>query len=213
VFSVGGRLGYVDDAETPNTQIVFHDYAKAQLIFEVRGLPEKKNSKNMDTFMGGRVAAIVHCEGGHVVSPNYNSAIAYDKDGKEIKRWSGSTDHYENFIQACRSRKHADLNADILEGYLSSSLCHTGNVSYRLGARQSPDEVREKLKGNSAALETFGRMVEHLKSNEVDLDHDKLTFGDFLTMDPKGERFTNNREADALLTRHYRRPYVVPENV
>ncbi|MBI2946236.1 MAG: Gfo/Idh/MocA family oxidoreductase [Verrucomicrobia bacterium] len=213
VFSFGGRLGYEDDAETPNTQVVFHDYAKAPLIFEVRGLPEKQGSRNMDAFMGGRVAAIVHCEGGHVVSPNYSSAIAYDKDGKELKRWSGSSDHYDNFIKACRSRKHTDLNADILEGYLSSSLCHTGNVSYRLGAKKSPDEVREKLKGNNAALETFGRMAEHLKANEVDLDHDKLTFGEFLTMDPKAERFINSREADALLTRHYRRPYVVPEKV
>ena len=26
VFSVGGRLGYDDDGETPNTQIVYHDY-------------------------------------------------------------------------------------------------------------------------------------------------------------------------------------------
>jgi hypothetical protein len=40
-ISVGGRLGYVDDADTPNTQVVIHDYASAPLIFEVRGLPSK----------------------------------------------------------------------------------------------------------------------------------------------------------------------------
>ena len=56
-------------------------------------------------------------------------------------------------------------------------------------------------------------MQEHLKANGVDLNNNKLTFGEFLTMDPKTERFTNSREADALLTRHYRRPYVVPEKV
>ena len=28
VWSVGGRFGYVDDGTTPNTQIVFHDYAQ-----------------------------------------------------------------------------------------------------------------------------------------------------------------------------------------
>jgi predicted dehydrogenase len=213
VFSVGGRLGYDDDGETANTQFIFHNYAKAPLIFEVRGLPEKTGSRSMDKYLGGSVASIVHCEGGYVLSPNYNSAIAHDKDGKEIKKWSGATDHYENFIQACRSRKHTDLNADILEGHLSSSLCHTGNISYRLGSKKSPDEAREKIQGNSAALETLGRMQEHLQANGVDLSKDKLTFGEFLTMDPKTERFVNNREADALLTRHYRRPYVVPEKV
>ena len=40
-LSIGGRLGYIDDGETPNTQVVIHDYATAPLIFEVRGLPKK----------------------------------------------------------------------------------------------------------------------------------------------------------------------------
>ena len=38
VFSIGGRLRYIDDGDTANTQIVFHNYEKAPLIFEVRGL-------------------------------------------------------------------------------------------------------------------------------------------------------------------------------
>jgi predicted dehydrogenase len=238
VVSVGGRLGYDDDGETANTQFIIHDYAKAPLIFEVRGLPRSKEGqkdwgKSMDSFqhpvagawkakdaktgemkeVRASVAVVIECEGGYIVNPGYTSVIAFDKEGKEIKSWSGATDHYENFIQACRSRKHTDLNSDILEGHLSSALCHTGNISYRLGLKKAPDEIREKLKGNSAALETIGRMMEHLKANEVDLEKDQLTFGEFLTMDPMAERFTNNREADALLTRHYRRPYVVPEKV
>src|SRR6266511_698526 len=39
IVSLGGRLGYDDDGETANTQVIYHDYAKAPLIFEVRGLP------------------------------------------------------------------------------------------------------------------------------------------------------------------------------
>jgi predicted dehydrogenase len=50
VWSVGGRLGYEDDGETANTQIIYHGYEKAPLIFEVRGLPENKDSKNMDKY-------------------------------------------------------------------------------------------------------------------------------------------------------------------
>src|SRR3989449_5594545 len=75
VFSVGGRLGYMDDGETPNTQIVYHDYPKAPLIFEVRGLPERTGAKNMDKYKGGSVAVIIECEGGYVLVPNYNAAI------------------------------------------------------------------------------------------------------------------------------------------
>ena len=75
---LGGRLGYVDDGETANTQILYHDYAKAPLIFEVRGLPSSKASKEMDKLKGAGVGVIVECEGGSVVVPSYSQAIAYE---------------------------------------------------------------------------------------------------------------------------------------
>ena len=219
VFSVGGRLAYDDDGETPNTQFVFHDYPNAPLIFEVRGLPkakefqEKEWNANMDRFMGGGISVIVHCEGGHVLVPDYRSAIAYDKDGKELKKWSAASDHYENFINAMRSRKISDLNGEILEGHLSSALCHTGNVSYQLGRQAAPDAIREEIRGSKAALETFERMADHLAKNGVDLNTTKATVGPVLQMNPKTEKFKGNAAADKLLTRPYRAPFVVPEKV
>ena len=224
VVSLGGRLGYDDDGETANTQVIYHDYAKAPLIFEVRGLPASKAAiKNggwgggdMDKFpakIGGSVAVIIHCEGGIVVVPNYSSATAYDKDGNKLKEWKGSEDHYENFINAVRSRKHTDLNADILEGHLSSALCHTGNISYRLGKKQKQGEIRDAIKANAQLTESTGRMFEHLAANGVDVDATQLGMGVALTMDPKSERFLGNDAANEMLTRPYRKPYVVPEKV
>jgi predicted dehydrogenase len=225
VFSIGGRLGYVDDGQTPNTQIVYHDYEQAPLIFEVRGLPRSKefqtdnqwSSRNMDRYpnpeRGGDVCVVIECEGGQVLVPNYSGALAYDKEGQQIKRWEGASNHFENFIDAVRSRKHTDLNADIQEGFLSSSLCHTGNISYRLGKQASPDEIREKIKGDKDAVATFERMQQHLAANEVDINLDKLILGEFLKMNPRSERFIGNPAADALLTREYRPPFVVPDKV
>ena len=227
VWSVGGRLGYEDDGQTPNTQIVYHDYSKAPLIFEVRGLPKDKshqtdkgwNTGDMDRFpadenqKGGSVCVLVECEGGYVFVPNYSSATALDKEGKEIKQWSGAKDHYENFIQAVRSRKVSDLNADIQEGFISSALCHTGNISYRLGKHTPADAIREKIKSDKDALHTFERMQQHLQANGVDLNHTQATLGEFLKMNPRKQKFTNNDRANALLTREYRKPFVVPEKV
>jgi predicted dehydrogenase len=213
VFSVGGRLGYVDDGETPNTQIVFHDYEPAPLLFEVRGLPQKKEDKQMSNYRGASVGVVIDCEAGYVLVPNYSSATAYDKAGKEIKKWSGADDHFANFLKAVRSRKHTDLTADILEGHLSSALCHTGNISYRLGQESAPEEIRERIKAEKDIVEAFGRMEEHLAANEVDLKQTRATLGVFLSMNPKTERFTNNDPANRLLTRDYRKPYVVPEKV
>jgi hypothetical protein len=56
-------------------------------------------------------------------------------------------------------------------------------------------------------------MREHLERNGVDLSRPQITLGPWLTMDPAAERFVNNDAAKALLTRPYRKPHVVPENV
>ena len=39
------------------------------------------------------------------------------------------------------------------------------------------------------------------------------TLGAVLKMDPKSERFIDNPEANQMLTREYRQPFVVPEKV
>jgi predicted dehydrogenase len=218
VWSLGGRFGYIDDGQTPNTEIVFHEYEKAPFIFEVRGLPSKPNpggKETMDNIHGASIGVIVECENGAVVIGSYEAGVAYDKDMKEIKRFKGGADHYANFLKAVQSRKSSDLNADILEGHLSSALCHTGNISYRLGKQTSTNDILAKIKSDKNASESFGRMLEHLKINEVDLEKTKATLGPVLTMDPKTERFKGSGadKANALLKRDYRKPYVINDMV
>jgi predicted dehydrogenase len=208
IISVGGRLGYVDDAETPNTMFLVHDYGDSLLIFEVRGLPAKAGSKEMDKYRGQSVGHVIECEGGYLAG-----TTAFDKDGKKLKEFKDRGDHMANFINAVRSRKSSDLNADILEGHLSSALCHTGNISYRVGSQSNPGEIREAIKADPSALETLGRMEEHLAANGVDLKKTKATLGAFLKMNPKTETFLDNPRANALLTREYRKPFVVPDKV
>src|SRR5262249_15768945 len=97
VLSLGGRVGYVDDGTTPNTLIVFHDYKAAPLIFEVRGLPHSTTSDEMDAYHGAAIGVVTDLEGGSMVIPSYSIAIVYDKSGQEIKRFKGSSSHFENF--------------------------------------------------------------------------------------------------------------------
>ena len=232
VMAFGGRLGYVDDGETPNSLVIFHDYKKAPLIFEVRGLPEKTDAKEMDKYRGASVGVIVQYEKGHILCPNYNDAIAYDADGKEIRKFAkpgaakgdgepaekkaGEPDtenHYANFLGAVRSRKTADLHGKIIDGHISSALCHTGNIAYRLGKKAAPEAIKEKIKGSKDAMDSFDRLATHLAANNVDIFTDQLAFGEYLKFDPKTEKFIGNAEADKLLTREYRAPFVVPEKV
>jgi hypothetical protein len=166
----------------------------------------------MDRYRGQSVGHVIECEGGYLAG-----TTAYDKEGKEIRRFKAASDeeggHFGNFIKAVRSRRVEDLNADILEGHLSSALCHTGNISYQLGKQGNAEELKEALKNDSAAQETLVRMEEHLSANGVDVKKTQLTLGPALRMDPKAEKFIGNAKANALLTRKYRAHYVVPKKV
>jgi hypothetical protein len=209
---VGGRLGYKDDGETPNTQVIYHDYETAPLIFEVRGLGDKKGSGKRPTYRGGSVAVFVECEKGWVAIRNYGSVQVYDNDDKKIKEFKGGGDHFGNFIDAVRSRNPKDLNAEILEGHLSSALCHTGNISHRLGDDASVGDIRNFVKKDFGGTEAVDRMIDHLAAkNEVDLKATPLTLGPTLKMNGKAETFPGNAAASKMLTREYRKPFVVPE--
>ena len=212
VWSVGGRLGYEDDGETANTQVIYHDYKTAPLIFEVRGLGDVKGSGKRPTYRGGSVAVFVECEKGWVAVRGYNSVQVYDNDDKKIKEFKGGGDHFGNFVSAVRSRKPSDLNAEILEGHLSSALCHTGNISHRLGDDASVADIRDSIKKDFAATEAVDRMIDHLAvKNQVDLKKTPFTQGPVLKMDPAKETFPGNAAANKLLTREYRKPFVVPD--
>ncbi|HTU89655.1 MAG TPA: Gfo/Idh/MocA family oxidoreductase [Gemmataceae bacterium] len=206
VVSVGGRFGYVDDGQTANTQICFFDYGDCELIFEVRGLLTKD-------LLGARVGNIWYGTDGYMVCSSYSSAIAYSNDGEVIKKFGGGENHYANFIKAVRSRKVEDLNADILEGHLSSALCHLGNISYRLGDEQPFGQTPQAFAKDKDAGETFERMQQHLKDNKVSLDAVQCRIGRKLAVEPAKEIFLGDKDANDMLTREYRKGFEVPAKV
>jgi len=109
----------------------------------------------------------------------------------------------------------SDLNADVLEGHLSSALCHMGNISYRLGKEAARPEIVARLEDNSDLAESFERFQEHLLVNGVDVKQTPRVLGPWLTMDPQMERFTGEfaEQANVLARGTYREPFIVPEQV
>jgi hypothetical protein len=108
-----------------------------------------------------------------------------------------------------RSRNERDLNAPIHEGHLSSALCHTANISYRLGSQSYAEAIREQIKSDRDALPTFNRMAEHLAANNVDLDKTPMTLGMVLKMNPGNQQFVQAKQANHLLARRPREPFVL----
>ena len=206
VVSVGGRFGYVDDGQTANTQICLFDYGDCELIFEVRGLLT-------NGLLGAKVGNIWYGTDGYMVCGSYRKAVAFTLKGDVIQEFAGDESHYANFIKAVRSRKVEDLNADILEGHLSSALCHLGNISYRLGDEQPFGQTPQAFAKDKDAGETFERMEQHLKDNKITLDGVKCRIGRKLAVEPSKEIFLGDKEANTLLTREYRKGFEVPAKV
>lgn len=148
-------------------------------------------------------------------------AAARDAEGKKLKTFSGpgGGEHQANFIAAVRSRKESDLAAPIEGGHLSSALCHLGNISYRLGQNRTNDALRDVLAADANAKDSFDRMLEHLRANEVDVAKVPTVSGPTLALAPGQETFVSKEKydlgfwANTMLRREYRAPFVVPEIV
>ena len=204
VMSYGGRLGYVDVAETPNSQVGIFDFGERTIITETRGLksaPFHPTIKSMWFFYGSE---------GIIADTNL-----YDPKGNFIRAFEGkSENHFANFLSAVRSRKQSDLKAEIEEGHQSTSLCHIANISYRLGAQTSVNEIQKHLgdiQTHDDVQETLERTRHYLADAGVDLDKTKLTLGQHLRVDADKEAFLDNDAANSLLAREYRAPFVLPK--
>ena len=183
VLSIGGRLGYDDDANTPNTQILWANYPTAPMLFEVRGLPSNLQAQkkdwggSMDNYRGVRIGVVVDCEQGSLRIPNYSSAEALDDKGNSIHKWNGANNHFADFVDAVRSGRAQDLSADIQEGHLSAAPCHFASLSHHLGSSQSLAKIQAVVAGNPYMKDALERMAQHLLANQVDLAKTPLTMG------------------------------------
>ena len=232
IISYGGRLGYpaerkdpayVDAGDTANTEVSIYDYGDKCIVFETRGLDVSETAgaevkKMFGDKKGNKIGVIFYGSEGYVAQISYSHCRAFDLEMNEIKEFRAKDvgdAHFSNFIDACVSRDYSSLNADAMTGHLSAGVSHLGNISYYLGEKNksSVADIKKAVEGvksldnNVASLE---RTIEHLEASEVDLEKTPLALGPHLMFDNDTEKFTNNDEANAMLTREYRKGFEVP---
>jgi len=208
IWSMGGRFGYEDQGESPNTQLALMQFGDVLMVFETRGLVGEKSK--MD----------------RIVANEYYTTEGRIADGKFYPKKGGTPEPlsefetdvkpngiFGNFIDAVRSRNVADLNADILEGHYSSALCHLPNITMRLG-NEVPFKTPKEVLENEVAFDSF-QMIEKNLAWGLGLNLHNMTYqyGRELTFDSATEKFVDDDEANTMLTRVYRDPYMVKETV
>jgi predicted dehydrogenase len=164
VQSMGGVYVHHDDQETPNTQIASFQYEGRNVLvqFEVRHWITNHEAGIGDVYpsrgAGNVVGVVFYGSEGYMVMPDYSSYYTFlgrqHKPGPqgECPRDPGtSLDHFRNFIQAVRSRRHADLTADVEEGHKTTVLAHLANIAYRTRRTLRFDPETESFPGDEAA--------------------------------------------------------------
>ena len=162
VYCSGGTYedGAPTDQQTPNTQTATYQYADGtELHCDLRnwfsGPPEargvfvygskgwlKVGSDKVEVFFGRKN------EPGPTLTSDEKPDSELDLEGQA---------HFENFIAAVRSRQSDSLHAPLEEGHLSSTLCHLGNISYRVGRSLKFDGGSERFVDDEQANALLGR--------------------------------------------------------
>jgi predicted dehydrogenase len=219
IRSLGGRYVIADGAETPNTMLTLYDYAEVPFVFEHRALPAKPGVNFTDNAHGVRTGVVVRCENGYFAG--LVGGVVYDNAGKVVKKFpgDGGAKHMPNFLDAVRSRRDRDLVTPVELGHVGASLCHYGNISYRIGGIASRADARIAVAAIPPAEQHFEHLLEHLAIHGVDLERQPLTLGPWLEID--GDNITRvEAGTDAtleyarfLLRETHRPPYTLPEQI
>jgi len=209
VWSLGGRFFVGDQGQTPNTLLSVYEFGDTILLFETRGLVGKGNApKPIVTNEFYTSEGVI--KGGKFY--RHGSDKGEGVSGGQPRKVTGGGP-FGAFIAAVRSRKPEDNNADAETAHLSAALCHLGNASYRLGEPVAFNKRAKSLGDNKQVVESFETIKDNLRAVGMNLNDTNYMLGRDLKFDPKAEKFVDDSQADKLLTRNYRQPFVVPEQV
>ncbi|MGH9628260.1 MAG: Gfo/Idh/MocA family protein [Bryobacteraceae bacterium] len=170
----GGRFGYKDQAQTPNTHTAVFQYDDGSILQgEIRGV---YTGEQPGWWFYGSQGSVQMLPGGEFrvfwltnKSPDSVRSWSKEMDAGVDPGTTGDRGHLANFYSAIRSNETRSLRAPIEEGHLSCGMCLLANIAYRVGKE--------------------------------------------LRFDPKTENFIGDTEADQLLRREYRKPFVVADKV
>lgn len=194
--------GFKDQGQTPNQSLSLFDYGDSVVLFETRGLV-KDDTSNIE----------LYTDQGILRGTNFTPYGSTESVKIEAEHARLSDNPYANFIECVRSRDRSKLEADIVEGHYSAALCHLGNISYRVGETASVDSIKKAFGDDPIVQKAVSTVVDNVAEALPELKNPQWTLGPTLAFDPVKEKFIGNAAADKLLTRDYRAPYIVPENV
>ena len=167
ISASGGKYSFRDDQETPDTLVAQYEFANVDGVNTT-----ETNSKTIvwehrqwsnHGIEGRSAAAAFYGENGTLIVDRGGWKVYDQKQPTTSNSSELAQTHQRNFVDCIKTRQTP--TADLEIGHISSTLCHLGNIAFKLGR-----EVR---------------------------------------FDPESENFDADTEANALLSREYRKPWTI----
>jgi predicted dehydrogenase len=150
VFSSGGRFGWDDDAETPNTQATTFSYPDGSILtFEVRNLGsfEEADAGNCGNSFFGTKGFYVRNRGFFT----YDGGKMEQRKRIEVEEPRVDRgDKWAHFFRAVRSRDPKQMSVSTEDAHIACVHCHLGNIAYRMGRSLEFDPTQEQFADSSA---------------------------------------------------------------
>lgn len=138
VTTVGERVRYEDDQQTPDTTAAHFACGDKFISWEaVSWSPPMNPAESVGVEIRGTDGWL------RMTDPICRIVSNDGKLQREITGSRGDIEHLENFAECVRSRRAP--NANIIEGHRSALFCHLGNISYRLGRTVQVDSSTGRL--------------------------------------------------------------------
>ena len=214
----GGRVVWNDAGETPNVHFVYFDTGTIPVVIGLANITAGPDQRNSPAHPGPGSGYIAYCEGGRLEGQR-GGAVAFDRDGKEIKRFRGNSGnglHQANFIEAVRAGDATMLKAPVQVGHDTTGGCNLANITFQVGAEFSAEEAREVAQGDTAAelwTSLLDQTGQTLQAHGLSLTDAQMRMSPLLTVNVDQETFEGPgaEAANALLKREYRAPFIVPD--
>ena len=189
VWSLGGRFGYDDQGQTPNTQMAVMEFGDVLLVFEVRGLVDKTKDKDFPFKFK--------------VPTSTTRPRAGSRTGSSIPRTAAKPEPLAKFdvkvtpggrVGQLPPRRPQPQGGGPQRRRPSTATTPAPSATWptspTASARKSRSTARRRRWATTAkSSTTFMNLQENLKGVGVRLDETTYQLGRTLTVDPANERF------------------------
>lgn len=151
ISAIGGQYGFDDDQETPDTLSVQYAFETKTILWEHRLWSSHAiEGRSSGVAFHGDQGTLVVDRGGWKV---YDHSENITADASELL-----TTHLRQFIDCVKSRQTPSASLQV--GHLASTMCHLGNISYRVNREIAFDPNRQDCGSDEAANQLL-RGVHH----------------------------------------------------